>query len=146
MGWLKKLSGKTVALDTAPLIYFMEENSAFLDTVKPFFAAMERGDFQVVTSSITLAEVLVNPIKHDKLTLAEQYKELLLNAENLRLFPATTQIAELAARLRATHNLQTPDAIQIATALDQKADFLLTNDAKLSRLPQPQILVLADLA
>ena len=99
-----------------------------------------------MTSSITLAEVLVNPIKHDKPALAEQYKELLLSAENLRLFPATTQIAELAARLRAAHNLQTPDAIQIATALDQKTDFLLTNDAKLSRLPQPQVLVLADLS
>jgi len=146
MGWLRKLSGKTVALDTAPLIYFIEENPKFLAAVKPFFAAMARGDFQVVTSSITLAEVLVNPIKHDKLTLAEQYKELLLSAENMKLFPATTQIAELAARLRAAHNLQTPDAIQIATALDQKADFFLTNDAKLSRLSQPQVLVLADLA
>jgi len=139
MEWLRKLSGKTVALDTAPLIYFMEEHPVFLDAVKPFFAALERGDFQAVTSSITLAEVLVNPIKHDKLTLAEQYKALLLTAENLRLFPVTTQIAELAARLRAAHNLQTPDAIQIATALDQKADFFLTNDARLSRLPQPQI-------
>ena len=146
MEWLKKLSGKMVALDTAPLIYFIEENHVFLGVVKPFFASMERGDFQVVTSSITLAEVLVNPIKHDKLTLAEQYKELLLGAENLRLFPVTTQIAELAARLRAAHNLQTPDAIQIATALDQKADFFLTNDTKMSRLSQPQILVLADLA
>jgi predicted nucleic acid-binding protein len=48
--------------------------------------------------------------------------------------------------VRATHNLKTPDAIQIATALAQKADFFLTNDAKLSRLPQPQVLVLADLS
>ena len=39
MGWLTKLSGKTVALDTSPLIYFMEENPVFLDAVKPFFAA-----------------------------------------------------------------------------------------------------------
>ena len=145
MGWLRKLSGKIVALDTAPLIYFIEENPIFIAAVKPFFAAMESGDFQVVTSSITLTEVLVNPFKHDKLDLAEQYKELLLSANNLRIFPATTQIAELAARLRAAHNLQTPDAIQVATALDQKADFFLTNDAKLSRLSQPQVLVLSDL-
>ena len=55
MEWLRKLSGKTVALDTAPLIYFMEEHPVFLDAVKPFFAALERGDFQAVTSSITLA-------------------------------------------------------------------------------------------
>ena len=60
MEWLNDLQGRTVALDTAPLIYFIEENPNYIGTVKLFFEAMERGDFSVVTSTVTLLEVLVH--------------------------------------------------------------------------------------
>ena len=73
----------------------------------------------------------------------EAYRELFMTY--LRVTALSFSIAEKAASLRAVQNLKTPDAIHIATALDQKADFFLTNDAKLPRLPQPQVLVLADL-
>jgi predicted nucleic acid-binding protein len=144
MGWLKKLYGKTVALDTAPLIYFVEATPLFSERVQPFFEALEQAKFMVVTSTLTITEALVKPIQHDQLDKIALFKEVL--ERYINVVPATTQIAELAARLRAAYNLHTPDAIQVATALDQKADFLLTNDAKLSRLPQPQVLVLANLA
>jgi len=143
MGWLKKLYGKTVALDTAPLIYFVEATPLFTERVRPFFEALEQAEFKVLTSTLTITEALVKPVRHGQLDKIAVFKEVL--ERHIDVVPATTQIAELAARLRAAHNLQTPDAIQIATALEQKADFLLTNDAKLSRLPQPHVLVLADL-
>jgi predicted nucleic acid-binding protein len=144
MGWLKKLYGKTVALDTAPLIYFVEATPMFTERVQPFFEALARAEFKVLTSTLTITEALVKPVRHGQLDKIAVFKEIL--ERHIRVVPATTQIAELAARLRAAHNLQTPDAIQVATALDQKADFFLTNDVKLSRLQQPQVLVLADLA
>ena len=49
MEWINDLQKKTVGLDTAPLIYFIEENSAYIETVRFFFEAMDRGDFLVVT-------------------------------------------------------------------------------------------------
>ena len=61
MEWITRLSGKTIGLDTAPLIYFMEEHPFYLEFVHPFFQALDRGDFIVVTSTITLLEVLVYP-------------------------------------------------------------------------------------
>ncbi len=45
MEWINDLRGKTIGLDTAPLIYFMEENPTYLETVRQFFEAMDRGDF-----------------------------------------------------------------------------------------------------
>lgn len=50
MEWIEALQGKIVGLDTTPLIYFIEENPTYLDMVHPFFAAMDRGEFNVVTS------------------------------------------------------------------------------------------------
>ncbi len=145
MGWIDKLYGKTVGLDTAPLIYYIEENPVFLPLVDPFFDAMLRGDFEVVTSTMTITEVLVHPIQQNNAALAAIYREILQNADHLRTVPFTADIAEAAARLRANHKIRTPDAIQAATAIAMKADFFLTNDFTLSAILNPTVLVLENL-
>ena len=45
MGWIDDLQEKTVGLDSAPLIYFIEENPAYIETVRLFFEAMDRETF-----------------------------------------------------------------------------------------------------
>lgn len=79
MGWVDALKGHRVGLDTAPLIYFTEQNGAYLERVDPFFAALAKGELQVVTSVMTLLEVLVRPIRDSNLTLIQTYREFLLN-------------------------------------------------------------------
>jgi hypothetical protein len=37
MEWLNLLTGKVVGLDTAPLIYFIEQNPKYITTVREFF-------------------------------------------------------------------------------------------------------------
>jgi len=143
MVWVNDLSGRTVALDSAPLIYYVEAHPLFSERLQPFFEALEKRRLEATISAITIAEVLVHPLRFKRTKLVEAYRELFMTY--LRVTALSSSIAEKAASLRAVHNLKTPDAIHIATALDQKADFFLTNDAKLSRLPQPQVLVLADL-
>jgi predicted nucleic acid-binding protein len=63
MEWLARLRGKVVGLDTAPLIYLVEENPSYLEIVEAFFTAFDRGEFRIVTSTITLTEVLVHPLR-----------------------------------------------------------------------------------
>jgi predicted nucleic acid-binding protein len=114
--------------------------------VDPFFDAMMRGDFKVVTSTMTITEVLVHPIQQNNVALAATYRDILQNAEHLQTVPFTADIAETAARLRADHKIRTPDTIQAATAIAMKADFFLTNDFPLSAIPNPTVLVLENLA
>jgi hypothetical protein len=38
--WINGLQGKTVGLDTAPLIYFIEENSTYLEATTLFFDSL----------------------------------------------------------------------------------------------------------
>jgi predicted nucleic acid-binding protein len=145
MGWIDALSGKVVGLDTTPLIYFIEENPAYLDMICPFFEAIDNGDFSVVTSIVTLLEVLVHPFRHGDTILAQQYRDVLLNAKGLTTLLLSQDIAEEAARLRATHNIRTPDAIQMATAIYAGASFFLTNDSRLPTLPELEVLILDEL-
>ncbi|OGR02686.1 MAG: hypothetical protein A2511_00285 [Deltaproteobacteria bacterium RIFOXYD12_FULL_50_9] len=107
MEWIKNLQGKTVGLDTAPIIYFIEEHPVYLETVVAFFKAMDRGEFVAVTSTVTLLEVLVHPLRNNMSTLATEYREILLNS-SLNTKDLSGPIAEQAAQLRANYNLRTP--------------------------------------
>ena len=100
MEWINDLRGKTVGLDTAPLIYFIEENPAYIEIVRFFFEAMDRGDFMVVTSTVTLLEVLVHPLRSNNRELATEYRDILLNSRLITL-EVSNVIAEQAAQLRA---------------------------------------------
>ncbi|MBC6436300.1 type II toxin-antitoxin system VapC family toxin [Nostoc sp. HG1] len=142
MEWLVQLQGQIVGLDTAPLIYFIEENPNYLDVTDAFFEAMFRGEFSVVTSVLTITEVLVYPLRQGNTALAQQYREILFNSQGLTAIEVFPDIAENAAQLRADYNLRTPDAIQMATAIRGGASFFLTNDARLPSLPALSVLVL----
>ena len=145
MEWIAQLQGKVVGLDTAPLIYFMEQNPNYLEMMRLFFRSFDRGDFRMVASTVTLVEVLVHPLRQGNTILAQEYREILLNQESLTVVELTPDIAETAAQLRATYNLRSPDAIQMATAIREGASFFLTNDARLPSLPGLTVLVLDNL-
>ena len=99
MEWINNLHGKTIGLDTAPLIYFIEENPAYIEIVRFFFEAMDRGDFLVVTSTVTLLEVLVHPLRSNNKELATEYKDILLNSKLMTVDVSST-IAEQDAKMQ----------------------------------------------
>ncbi len=142
MGWVSGLKGEIVGLDTSPLIYFIEENPRYSEVVRPFFEAVSHGEITVVTSAITLLEILVHPLREGATDLVTQYQQILLESANIRCLPVSHQIAASAAHLRAEYNLRTPDAIQLSTAITAGAAVFLTNDSRLPRLPEVSMLII----
>ncbi len=143
MEWVTNLKGKTIGLDTAPLIYFIEEHPTYLEAILSFFEAVERGEVTAVTSTVTLLEVLVHPFRNNNDTLAAEYRDILLHSKVITS-EVSAPIAETAAQLRSRHNIRTPDAIQIAAAMHAGATHFLTNDARLPDIPSLEILILDD--
>lgn len=117
MGLVEKLLDKKVCIDTAPFIYYMEHHPHYGAIVKPIFKNIEKGKVDAITTNITLLEVLVHPYRTGNEKLAEQYRDILLNAEGLTTFEVSHEVSEHAAKLRAKYFIRTPDAIQIATAI-----------------------------
>jgi len=145
MEWVNSLKGKVVGLDTAPIIYFIERHPLYVDMMRSFFQAVQRDECAVVTSTMTLLETLVMPLKQGNIDLAYQYRNILFKTKGHTTFWLSPPIAEEAARLRASYNIRTPDAIQMATAIFGGASFFLTNDIHLPSLPNLKTLVLEDL-
>ena len=65
---------------------------------------------------------------------ARQARAALERIPNVELGEVTAGGSDLAARLRADHNLRTPDALHVATALHEEVDWLVTNDHRLRRV------------
>ncbi len=146
MGGLTQLMGKTVALDSPAIIYYVEESSTFLPLIRPFFEAVRRGEISVVTSAITMTEVLVHPFKHGNTDLAAEFRRLFLGTRHFQTVSVTPEIAEIAARLRADHGIRTPDALHAATAIQCDAEYLLTNDDHLKSISKPKVMMIPELA
>src|SRR5258708_140230 len=130
------LRHKNIFLDTAPLIYFIEGNSEYQEKLNQVFESNNKGHFIFITSSITLLEVLVKPLKEGQIKLAEKYINILTNAGGIEIFDVSNAVAIKATELRAKYNLKTPDAIQLATSIEYNADYFLTNDIRLKAVTE----------
>jgi predicted nucleic acid-binding protein len=145
VGFLDEIQGQIVGLDTTPLICFIEWHSVYHPVLRPVFAALAEGYFLAVTSTVTLLETLVLPLRNKRLDLAHEYEQILLHARHLTSYNLSPAIAVRAAEIRADYQFRTPDAIQLATAVYAEATFFLTNDRALQRFSELNVVLLDDL-
>ncbi len=118
-------------VDSAPLIYQLEGHVQLGPRFSPIFEAHAAGKVRLAVSTIAIAEVLTGPLRTGDEALARRYRSML---QSWQVVDLDTDIAETAARLRATLQLRMADAVQAASALAIGADALVTHDRDFSRL------------
>ena len=144
MGLMADLGPGSVALDTAVFIYFIEEDPRFLPLLDPLFREADDGTRELVTSAITLLEVLVVPFRVGNHAVANRYEALLTRGRGMRLIDVTQQQLRAAAYLRSTTRVKTPDALQLVAAIGAGCQTFLTNDRRLPLVPGLEIRQLSD--
>lgn len=134
-----------LGIDTAPVIYLVERHPVHGPVVREIVARAVAGDIALVTSVLTLTEVLTQPLRLGASEIAAAYCDVLLQSPDLIMVPIDEGIAQEAARLRAVHRLRTPDALQLAAARATGCAAFLTNDASLSRVDEIRVILVSDL-
>jgi predicted nucleic acid-binding protein len=130
---------KVLALDTNIFIYHFEENPVYSSYTEELFERIESGRVRAITSALTLHEILTGARKAGKPDLVSLYRNLLGSFPNLYFVPFDANVADISSDLRARYGLRTPDAIQVATAIHQRADAFVTNDEGLRRIKEIKI-------
>jgi uncharacterized protein len=126
--------------DTNLFIYLFESSGAFSKQVASLRSRMlVRGD-QLLTSTMTLGEVLVKPVQSGDSKTADYYHKLITTTAVL--LPFEEKAALVYARLRTDRSLRPPDAIQLACAASVGVDLFITNDVHLHsrRIPGIQFI------
>jgi predicted nucleic acid-binding protein len=143
MGLIADLGPGSVAVDTALFIYFIEENPRFLPLILPLFREADQNKLDLVTSALTLLEVLVVPYRAGNRLLAERYEALFTRSRGIRLVELTRGQLRAAAQLRAATGVKTPDALQLVAALGTGCTTFVTNDRRLSAVPGLRVIQLS---
>jgi predicted nucleic acid-binding protein len=135
---------RRIALDSSIFIYQLDANPAYVAFSDIVFSCLAERTMHAVTASITLTEVLVPHYRNLDHQLVDNFYALLSTYPNLECISIDLEVADIAARVRAQHNLRTPDALHAAAALHAHATALVTNDPIFRRVREFASIVLDD--
>jgi predicted nucleic acid-binding protein len=133
---------RSIAIDTNVFIYALEANPRYATLADHIFSWLEQAGHTGVTSTITMTELLVQPYRAGDEQRVNEFYALLSTYPNLNWIAPDLEIANVAARIRATYGLRTPDSLQAATAVRSHATGLVTNDPVFERVDLFETLVL----
>ncbi len=115
--------------DTNVYIYLLEDFGRFSELAINLRTKMLRRGDQLLTSSLTLGEILVRPTAEGDTELCRRYVQR-ITASSV-LIPFDAEAAKRYAVLRCDRTLRAPDAIQLSCAGVARVDLFVTNDARL---------------
>jgi predicted nucleic acid-binding protein len=140
------LEGVTAALlDSAPIIYLVERHPRYIALMEDFLRARAERRVELVTTPVTLAECLVQPIQTEQPDLIAAYTQTLLDGEGISFHKIDGIDARVAAEVRAEYRLRLPDAFQVAIARRTGCEAVLTNDTSFKRVDHPRAIILDEL-
>jgi hypothetical protein len=99
---------------------------------------MLRRNDQLVTSAMSVGEVLAKPFSTGNTALADRYRAYFA-APNVTVSVFDLGAAEAYAHIRQDRSIRSADAIQLACAVSADADLFITNDDRLSRKNIPGV-------
>jgi predicted nucleic acid-binding protein len=133
-----------VYVDTNIVIYSVEMHVRYWPVLRTLWEAVRVGGLTIVTSELTVMEVLVAPLRAGDLKLLSVYDRL-FQSRDLRLLPITQPILREAAGLRAAiPALRTPDAVHAATASQARCTRFLANDGGFHHISALPVTLLND--
>lgn len=137
---------KRVFIDTAPLIYYLENSSLYMESIQKFFRMCIEKDIQLVTSAVTVEEYLVFPYSSGRMEFADNFKRFVQYMNIEVIDDIDSEIAEQAAKIRGQYKtFKAMDALQIATAVVSGCDMFFTNDKQLRQEKELPCMTMDDL-
>jgi predicted nucleic acid-binding protein len=133
-----------VGIDTSLFIYHFEAQSTFSSAAARALDLLTSGRASGITSVLTLTELLVRPLQLNRPGLASRYEARIRAIPNLSVVDVDDDVARLAARLRSRHQVRTADAVHVASALQHDATAFITNDVRLRRIDELEIVLLSE--
>lgn len=135
---MRRLRGRQVYLDSHILIYCLDGDPTYVPAVTRILTQVSAGEFGALTGDLSVTEILVHPLaRGDESTVARIKAFLATGLVDIR--PHTREAFEQAAHVRATRRTSLPDALHVATALSTGCTMLVTNDARMPRVPGLEI-------
>jgi len=123
--------------DTNQYVYLFEGLPQFAIPTKALRERMIERKDELITSTMTLAEVQVKALRQGNISLAHSFRDAIRNSSRVVAFDEAA--ADIYALLRGNPAIKPADAIQLACAAAVGVELFITNDTDLQRLTVPGI-------
>lgn len=134
---------KKIFLDTAPIVYYLENNESYYPKMKKFWK--ECGNCDYVTSAVTITEYLTYPYQQNNIRLINAFYGF-VDGMDIEVRCIDMATAEKAAQIRAEYRgFKSMDALQLASACLAGCDLFLTNDKQLKQFKELKCLTVEEL-
>lgn len=143
MGIRDALRAKRVYFDSNIFIYLSEGFRALEPQLLQLRDSIALAESRIVTSELTLCEVLVVPFRRNDSALVAQYRQFIEASGAFDLKATGRHTYVLASLYRAQLGMKTADALHMATATEADCDVFLTNDAKIKAPRRIEVLSLS---
>lgn len=116
--------------DSMLFIYWLDDNPHFAKRVASILARMRERSDELITSAVTVGEVLAGVYRKGPMSRVDEVRNALLSVLS-EVVPFTGDTADHYARIRGSLKIASPDAIHLACAASAGTDLFLTNDKNL---------------
>ena len=130
--------------DSMLFIYWLDDNPHFARRVASIYARMSERKDELITSAVTVGEVLAGVYRKGPMSRVDEVRHALLSLLS-EVVPFTADSADHYARIRGSMKIASPDAIHLACAATACTDLFLTNDKTLVGKVIPGIQFIAGL-
>ena len=130
--------------DSMLFIYWLDDNPLFAKRVASIRARMQERNDELITSAVTVGEVLAGIYRKGPTSRVGETRAALLSLLS-EVVPFTVEAADHYARIRGSTSISSPDAIHLACAASAGTDLFLTNDKNLVGRIVPGIQFIAGL-
>lgn len=132
-----------LSVDTNFFILLIEGNQKESALAKKLFERIfKEEDLKLSSSSLSITECLVAPIRDKANNIVKAFELLFAQRDVLEFFDFNTETARIAAGVRAKYNISTPDAIHIACAINSRSGAFVSEDKKLRKVKEIKVLSL----
>ncbi len=137
-------SARRVGLDTQVLIYHLEDIAPYAELTTHLLAEASAGTLQLLLSVVSLSEILVKPWQEGDGDRAGRIRMALESLPGIQFADVTAADAADGASLRGRTGLPLPDALIVASVVNQGARAIVTNDKTWRAKKLPCRLVMLD--
>ena len=117
--------------DTNLFVYLIEDRGERAERVAALRRWMIEREDELLTSTLTLGEILVKPMETRDEELMRRYEQAI--GAGATVLPFDDGAARRFAEIRRDRSIRPPDAIQLACAAAVGVDLFITNDDRLTR-------------
>ena len=130
------MNGIRACVDTNIFLNVLNKEPPFYKHSREVLLAIENGVLEGIIPTLVISEILTGFYIDKRDKDASGFLSAILTNDNFRVVPLSLDIAVSSAIIRANTRLKLPDAMVLATAVQLRADFLVSNDERFPEVHQ----------